>query len=378
MKVLYVGYYDPLDINLASGVDYFFHRAVVNSGFEVKVIVPFTPVMVPLEKLIARVYRRGGKKYIKFPMTMAHRASRATNQMVKEWKPDVVFSAFIAAQVFYREKVPCVFWIDATSYGRAQFWDMYGKPANAVAFWQEKRVFRNSARIITHSQWSRKILSDVYKFPDERIEVFPIPSALPDEVVPAKVDIPAWKSLDQPLRLLLVGRDFARKGIGVALEVVQKLNESGLPTDLTICGGSGQDSEHVKYAGPFMKKDPAQLAAYVDLYRKANLLIHPAMYEAAGIVPAEAAAFGTPTITNDVGGLGTTVSHLESGIVLPARSSADEYVRSIRQLVQDPQEYYQMCQRARDRYERELTWEVSTKLVGDTVRKAASDGPKKY
>jgi glycogen(starch) synthase len=217
----------------------------------------------------------------------------------------------------------------------------------------------------------------VYKFPDERIEVFPIPSALPAEVVPDKVDIEAWKSLDQPLRLLLVGRDFARKGIGVALEVVQKLNESGLPTVLTICGGSGQDSEHVKFAGPYMKKDPAQLAAYVDLYKNANLLIHPALYEAAGIVPAEAAAFGTPTITNDVGGLGTTVSHLESGIVLPARSHADEYVSAIRQLVQDPQEYYQMCRRARKRFERELTWDVSTKLVGDTVRKAASDDPKK-
>jgi glycosyltransferase involved in cell wall biosynthesis len=291
--------------------------------------------------------------------------------MVKEWQPDVVFTVHLAPLVFYTGKAPCVFWIDSTSYGRAQFWDLYGKPANTVAFWQEKRGFANTARVITHSEWSRRIISEVYKFPDENIDVFPIPSALPSGVVPAKVELPAWKSLDQPLRLLLVGRDFVRKGIGTAIEVVEKLNEAGVPASLTICGGSGEDSGYVKYAGPFRKNDPAQLAAYVDLYRQAHLLIHPAKFEAAGIVPAEAAAFGTPTITNDVGGLGTTVAHGESGIVLPAGSSADEYVHAIRQLIQDPAAYYQMCQRARDRFERELTWETSTELVAETVRKTA-------
>jgi glycosyltransferase involved in cell wall biosynthesis len=373
MKVLFVAYYDPLDINQASGVDYFFHRAVVNSGFEVKIIGPYKPQPVLLERLMARAYQRTGRRYIKFPMTMVWKASQETNHMVEKWQPDVVFSIHLAPFVFYRGKAPCVFWIDSTSYGRAQFRDLYGKPANRVAFWQEKRTFANSSRVITHSDWSRRIISEVYKYPNERIVVFPIPSALPPSVVPEKVEIPAWKSLDQPLRLLLVGRDFERKGIGTALEVVQKLNEAGVPANLTICGGAGQDSEFVKYAGPFKKDDPVQLAAYVDLYRQAHLLIHPAKFEAAGIVPSEAAAFGTPTITNDVGGLATTVADQESGIVLPGGSSADEYVRAILQFIKDPSAYYQMCQRARDRFERELTWDVSDRLVADTIEKASQD-----
>lgn len=374
MKVLFVAYYDPLDINLASGVDYFFHRALRESGFEVRIIGPYKQPPVFLERLAARAYQRTGRRYLKFPMSMAWRASRATNRMVKAWQPDVVFTVHLAPLVFYTGKAPCVFWIDSTSHGRAQFWDLYGKPANWVAFRQEKLGFRHTARVITHSEWSRRIISDVYKFPDENIDVFPIPSALPSGVVPERVDIPAWKSLDQPLRLLLVGRDFVRKGIGTAIEVVEKLNEAGLPASLTICGGSGEDSGYVKYAGPFRKNDPAQLEAYADLYRRAHLLIHPARFEAAGIVPAEAAAFGTPTLTNDVGGLGTTVAHLESGIVLPGGSRADEYVRAIQQLIRDPEGYYRMCQRARERFERELTWEVSTPLVAESVRRAAREG----
>ena len=93
----------------------------------------------------------------------------------------------------------------------------------------------------------------------------------------------------------------------------------------------------LRYVGPFTKSIPDQLDKYVDLYRQAHLLIHPAVFEAAGIVPSEAAAFGTPTITNDAGGLATTVADGESGIVLPTWSGPEIYVKAILGLVNDPQ-----------------------------------------
>jgi tRNA-splicing ligase RtcB len=98
-------------------------------------------------------------------------------------------------------------------------------------------------------------------------------------------------------------------------------------------------------------------------YAWANFLIHPARFEAAGIVPAEAAAFGVPTITNDIGGLGTTVEHGVSGVVLPRLSLAEAYVNTFIEYLSNPDRYQQLCISTRQRYENELNWEVVSKRV---------------
>ena len=63
-----------------------------------------------------------------------------------------------------------------------------------------------------------------------------------------------------------------------------------------------------------------------------------------------------PTITNNVGGLGTTVQHGVSGIVLPAKSDSSAYVREILKLIKNPSRYTELCQNSRKRYEKELKW----------------------
>jgi glycosyltransferase involved in cell wall biosynthesis len=129
--------------------------------------------------------------------------------------------------------------------------------------------------------------------------------------------------------------------------------------------------------GPFSKSIPEQLDKYVDLYRLAHLLIHPAIFEAAGIVPSEAAAFGTPTITNDAGGLATTVADGESGIVLPTWSKPEVYVKAILDMVKNPGSYYGLCQKARARYEQELNWDITGKWMANIVREVGNTPQKK-
>jgi len=94
-------------------------------------------------------------------------------------------------------------------------------------------------------------------------------------------------------------------------------------------------------------------------------LIHPARYEAAGIVCSEAAAFGVPTITNASGGLATTVEDRVSGIVLPMGSPAESYAVAIEKLISDSKRFIQLRKTSRLRYERELNWDV----VGNRIVK---------
>ena len=369
MKVLYVALHDPYDIDLASGSDYHYLHALEENGFKTKVIGPFEGQPVLFERLVARIYQRTGKRYPKHTLTTAWQASRATTRVVQDWNPDVVLAIHFSPLVFYHGAAPCIFRTDTTYYGLEKTCMLYGPLALQLAMWQEKRAFKNCAKVITHSEWSRKMLVNVYQMPKTCIEVFPEPSTLPARIVPEKIDILNSKKLKEPLRLLLVGRDYRRKGVDIAIEVVHKLNQSGTRAELTVCGTQGPSDEYVRFVGPYKKSVPEELVKYANLFQQAHLLIHPALFEPAGIAPGEAAAFGTPTITNDTGGLGTTVMDGVSGIVLPKDSPADAYVKGIIHLIGSPQAYYDLCQKTRTRYEQELNWQVAGKRLCEILLK---------
>jgi glycosyltransferase involved in cell wall biosynthesis len=373
MKVLFITLHDPYILDLASGSDYHYLKAVQNNGFEVKVIGPFTTPPVWLERNITRIFQRTGKRFLKHYLTTAWKSSKATNDAAREWKPDVLFTHYPSPLIFYRAGIPCVYRVDTTFYGAEQEYPRYGKFALWLEILQEMLAFRLTARIITHSEWSGEILTNYYKVPKKRIIIYPEVSALPSHIIPNEINIHDWKALERPIRLLLVGRDYRRKGIDIAIDVVHKLNAAGTPAQLTVCGAQGRADEFVKFVGPYKKAIPEQLEQYVSLYQQAHLLIHPALFEPAGIVPGEAAAFGTPTITNAAGGLGTTVENGVSGIVLPKWSPAEAYVKAILELVGNPDRYYSLCKTSRERFERELNWGVVDKRFGEILRQVVQE-----
>ncbi len=184
---------------------------------------------VLLERLAERLYLRTGKRYPKFKMTTAWVASQATNQAVRDWKPDVVFSIVPFPYIFYREKAPCIYRLDTTFYGVEEFWPTFGRLGLWLSMWQEKRAYHQSARVITTSAWSKNILATKYNVPESQIRVYPMPSALPMEIVPQKVDIPNWKALQGTFRLLFVGRDYRRKGLDIAIDVTRRLDPGWHP-----------------------------------------------------------------------------------------------------------------------------------------------------
>ena len=123
--------------------------------------------------------------------------------------------------------------------------------------------------------------------------------------------------------------------------------------------------------GVYNKEDPQELSNYFENFGWAQLLVHPSRFHSAGIVISEAAAFGLPTITNNVGGLATTVQHGYSGIVLPERSRASAYCQAIIDLMQEPQRYQSLRKNVRKRFDEELDWQVAGVKLSDFVRQAA-------
>lgn len=335
---------------------------------------PFVQPAPLIERGLRRLYRAmTGRRYIKWDLYTLFRVSLAVNRVSREYQPDVVFSIFPAPLAFYRGSAPCIFVTDLTFEAWQEHGAGFGEAALKLLVWLERRAVERSARVIVHSAWGRDEIVRRHGADPAKIELLVMPSALPAEAVPAQLDGRVAKTLSSPLQLLLVGRDYYRKGVDVAIEIMRQLNAQGTPAELTVCGTRGVEEPHLRFVGPYRKSDPAQLEHYAALYRQAHLLLHPARFEPAGIVPSEAAAFGTPTITNDTGGLATTVKDGVSGIVLPKASPPRAYVQAILDLVHNPSRYYELCASTRRRYEQELNWEVAGKQVA-TILKEVVEG----
>ena len=364
MKVLYAAFkHNPTGIKSSSTASCQFYNAIKNKNHEIKTIGPYDESLYFLERALNKIYRSSNKRnYLKYKWTNTIKACKELNRIDKEWKPDVIFSLTPSPFIFYNGKTPIIFRTDTTFLGMNQQAQRYLKHDPIMLrqmVWQEKRALSKCRRVITHSKWSKHILTKAYGINSKKISLFPNPAAMQNIQKDEMPDARKSKNLKKIITLLTVGRDFHRKGIDIAIKIVNKLNKVGLPSKLQIVGLSGENGRFHKYFGEFDKADEEQFVSYKTFFKDSHLLLHSARFDASPIVTSEASAFGLPTITNDCGGLATSVKHNVSGIVLPKGSKPDNYVDTIQKLLVNPERYYALCQSTRKRYEKSLNWEVA-------------------
>jgi UDP-glucose:(heptosyl)LPS alpha-1,3-glucosyltransferase len=133
--------------------------------------------------------------------------------------------------------------------------------------------------------------------------------------------------------LVFIGSDFKRKGLDRALRALAALPASlRLNTRLAVLGQSRPDrfeqlarelavASHVHFLGGRHDAPDWMLAA--------DVLVHPAYSETAGMVLVEALTASLPVLTTDVCGYAFHVTNADAGIVLPSPFNADECNRAL-------------------------------------------------
>ena len=377
MKLLYAtGRYNPLKHDEGSGEDYNLYQSFLNNGFSMEIVGPLEDRPGVVEKIYRKFHVVFSKKrYAKYSSSLLKNTSNEVHKTLAWFQPDVLFSHNLSAFVkLQNSDVPIVYMMDAPLMGTEAQWPLFSQLEYKRMLAWEKTVLHKATRIVTRSQWAIDYLTNEYNIPNHKIVLIQAASSLPERVIPSAAQI-GLLNLD-PLHLLLVGRVYKLKGIDTAIEIVNHLNQTGIKAELRIVGLDGDEGENYKFMGSFKKTDEQALNNYADQYRWAHFLLHPARYDSAPIVTAEAAAFGVPTLTNAVGGIATTVQDGVSGKVLPALSPAEEYVKLIRYYVEHPDEYRKLRLSSRERYERELNWKVVGDSVVGVIRQVVAEHPR--
>ncbi len=370
MKILYVaGRWDPTIQNEYSGSDYgAYHMLEKQPGVEVSLVEPIQDIPNFIERVITKLYSvLFNKRLIKYYPSSLRESGMAVNQAIAKHQPDVIFSKYAAPMVHANITPPFVYMCDSTVKWTKEIWPDFSKLGFMIMEKWERKVIEACDRLVTFSDASAAVIEKAYGKDPSKVQVLPIPAYIPAHILlPPKT---IQKEINDPLQLLLVGKRYHLRGVDIAIETTNLLNMKGVPTELSIAGMAGKNQTHVKYLGVFNKEDPEELMSYFNLFKKADLLIHPSRFHSAGIVISEAAGFGLPTITNAAGGLATSVQHDQTGLVLPEKSSPSAYVEAILALIHDKDRYQSYCTNARKRFDELLNWENAGQHLFEIIKK---------
>jgi glycogen(starch) synthase len=222
--------------------------------------------------------------------------------------------------------VPWVTTVHATEFGRHQGW--VNKPPQSHIHARERAMVRGADRVITCSQFMQTHVAEVFGIAQHRVTV--IPNGIdPSELEPANGDTAALRARfarPEDRLVLLVGRLVYEKGFHLALDalaaVIRRLGNVRF-----VVAGSGTAEEELKRQARRLglSRHGAFLGWTGDdmlhsLYRAAEIVIVPSIYEPFGLVALEAMASGCLCVVADTGGLREVVP-ADAGVGLRFDSS---------------------------------------------------------
>lgn len=230
-----------------------------------------------------------------------------------------------------------------------------------------------------------KIVISAGQFSGEEVRRAMGASAPPIHVVNPGVDVGRFRVLDREGKrevrarlglpvdatiVLSLSRLVPRKGMPVLAEAVGGLARTR-PDLLLVVGGTGREAGSTRRAaeragtrlrmlGRVPEADLADVYACADLYA---MVCHDRWFgleqEGFGIVFAEAAAAGIPSVAGDSGGAAEAVVDGETGVVVRSPRDPHSVADALAPLLDDPDLRERQGLAARARAEQELSWDVS-------------------
>ena len=273
---------------------------------------------------------------------------------------------------FVRPGIPIIYVSDATFPLMADYYERYARltrGTRARAFALERRALRRVDLAVFPTKWAADSARRLAGIPAERIVIAPFGANIGE---PPARDAILRPRAGGPLRLLFCAVEWERKGGDIAVEAAAWLAKHAVDAELTILGvtpPSGTPLPANVRVIPYLDKNkPEDARRFREVFAEADLFLMPTRAECYGLVFCEAAAYGTPSLATDTGGVPEVVRHGDTGLLLPPTAGGAEYGRLIAELSADPGRLAAMRLAARDDFETRLNWTVWARTVSERAR----------
>ncbi len=263
-------------------------------------------------------------------------------RVLNRLKPELFHSPHYVFPVLYRGKII----ITVHDVIHLLFPRFFSRAARTYAKFMLSRGVTKAEIIITVSKKSKEDIIRLFPEAEGKITVIhnginPVFFAEPPQ------EEKRWAEKFSPY-ILAVGNNKPHKRFGLLIKQFSRVKEKFPEINLVIAGWEGENKNGIHTVGKVTKE---RLAA---LYHKAEILVHPALYEGFGFPPFEAAACGTPVISSKVGAveeiLGDSVIYFEG----------EDIAESILYALKNMDKIKEMGKRAQ-KIVKDLTWESSAR-----------------
>ena len=279
---------------------------------------------------------------------------------------DLIFAAGSLPVSFLRSDKPIVFYTDATYdcmislyIDRSKLWNGSFVQGNRA----EERAIHSASLIFYTSEWAKKSAVTGYKANPGKIRQLSFGSNLGSDMSTADMKMLIERRKQRPQKnFLFIGVDWVRKGADIAIEIIARLKDMGMPATITMAGcrvPPGITLPSFVIHHPFISKDgEAGMNKLRSLYETADFFLLPTLADCTPVVFSEAAAYGLPVITTDIGGCRSVVIHEVTGYCLQKERFVAEATKRIAALWHDEGLYETFCWQAYDHYKKELNWDA--------------------
>lgn len=301
--------------------------------------------------------------------------SEQLNKKLEGLEYDAVFSTSTLHAVDLKTDKPVYAFTDFSFFNALNY---YSFATNLIpsskeeALTVDKYCFNQYTKVFLASEWACRQTTKAYDLSKDKVVPVGRGANLVSDLNEDQVSEIIEKRLTDRdvISFLFVGVNWLRKGGPVAFQIVQKLQESGLNIHLDIVGCNPPkeviDSKFTTVHSFLDRSNSVELKKLKNMFEKSMFFIMPTKAEAMGIVFAEAASFGLPSIAYDTGGVSTAIENDITGLLFNSDNTIDDIILKIQTIIIDHNLYKSMAIKAYEKYINELNWDVIiSKIKGE-------------
>lgn len=369
MKILLVTSEDPQNIASWSGTTKNIYFALQKCTNKLDKFYSKPSFLRPLSRILTILTRRTvnlykTKQYSKF---LAKKVQKA----IKKSNPDIIIGIAASVELAYvNTEIPIIHISDAT------YKNLYNYHPSHLATWEwtvrnanliEQKVLDNSDIVILPSSWARQSAINDYNCSPNKVKQIPFGANLTVQFEQFKK---ATVGLKEPCKLLFIGSDWKFKGGDIAFNTMLTLRARGIDATLQIIGclPPAHISSPYLHVKPHLNKDDENdYNAFIGHFKDSTFFFLPTIADAFGIVFAESAMFGLPSISHKTGGVGSAIEHGKTGFLLPVGSSADDFATAIETLIADDTRYQELSANSLAKYRDQLNWQAWQRNIEEII-----------
>jgi hypothetical protein len=362
-------------------------QALAGTGIHLDTVGPLRQRLQLAFKAKQLLYRELlGRRHMRdWEPTITRGYATQVNRAVRQLNPDVLFFPGTSLPALSRlpNGTAAVAWCDATFPAMVDYyppnepgdvhapgWSGLSSPALRHGMEGEAIAMRKCALLVFTSRWAAGTAIRSYGIDPTKVRIAPFGANLSTCRSADEVQQIVAKRPRDACRLLFLGGEWRRKGGPMALQVAERLNGLGLPTQLTIAGCKPQIPlpPFVRVEG-FLDKGLRQgEARLAQLLEESHFLILPSLADCTPIAFSEANSRGVPCLARETGGIPEIITDGRNGKLFSPASNADDWAAFVITCLTDWPAYLALAQSSFCEYEARLSWSRNARAVAGWIR----------